>query len=200
MYVHPVLAPEAWQALGRADLKQGFAVANVANGPGTEPEVAYQAVLGDSLLGYVDSAYGARDLDVLVADLERWRSLYRITGVFLDQVTSHPQNAPGLVAGLREAGASRVVVNPGVEPDPVWCQVADVVVTFEGPWSEYQKYVPADWLRNVPPARLCHLVHSVPAGLPASAVVARTVAADAGIAGIGRGQMPNPWTGSLLDS
>lgn len=204
MYVHPVLAPATWQALTGSDLGAGFAVANPANGPGDQPEVAYQDALGALLaagtpvVGYLDSAYGRRDPAALVAELERWRRWYGITGVFLDQVTSHPQDprdAVRLLDRLRTAGATRVIVNPGVVPALEWCRAADVVVTFEGSWADHRRQARPDRLRDVPPERLCHLVHSVPPGLTASAVAAQVAAAGAGIAGVSHGLMPNPWTG-----
>ncbi|MCD5310715.1 spherulation-specific family 4 protein [Kineosporia babensis] len=206
MYVHPVLGPDAWQALGQADLGQGFAVVNAANGPGTAADSVYEGALGAlsaPVVGYADYAYGGRGLDLLLADLENWRRLYGITGLFLDQVTSHPQNpgaAADLIARLRDAGATRVIVNPGVEPAPMWCQVADVVVSFEGSWAAHQGYAPADWLREIPAERLCHLVHSVPSGVPGTEVAAQIMDTGAGIAGVSHEHLPNPWTGALLSS
>ena len=206
MYIHPVLAPDTWQTLARSDLGLGFAVANTADGPGGQPEPAYQDALGALLaagtpvVGYLDSAYGERDSASLVAELERWHQWYGITGLFLDRVTSHPQS-PGelvrLIEQLRAAGATRVIANPGVPPDRTWYRAADVVVTFEGSWAEHRRQVPPGWLREVPPEQLCHLVHSVPAGVSSSRVTARVAAAGAGIAGISHGLMPNQWTGSI---
>ena len=206
MYIHPILAPDTWQALARSNLSAGFAVANTADGPGGHPEPAYQDALGELLaagtpvVGYLDSAYGARDPAALVAEFERWRRWYGITGLFVDRVASHPPN-PGdavrLVDRLRAAGASRVVVNPGVIPAPQWCRAADVVVTFEGSWADHHRHLPPGWLREVLPERLCHLVHSVPPGVSGPAVAAQVAAAGAGIAGVSHQRMPNPWTGTV---
>ncbi|GAB6902163.1 spherulation-specific family 4 protein [Kineosporia succinea] len=199
LYVHPVLAPEAWRALGGADLGRGFAVANVASGPGSAPDPVYQDALGaltaagTPLAGYVDSSYGQRAPELLVAELRLWRELYGITGVFVDQITSHPRDereARTLIGRLRDAGASRVVVNAGVPAAAVWCETADVVVTFEGPWDRYRGHHES----GGSPGRRCHLVHSIPADVPTTEVAARIAAAGAGIAGVSHGLMPNPWT------
>jgi hypothetical protein len=206
MYIHPILAPGTWRALAGSDLGAGFAVANTADGPGAQPEAAYQEALGALLAagtpmtGYLDWAYGERDPAALLTDLERWRRWYGITGVFLDRVASHPgqpQDAVRLIDQLRAGGATRVIVNPGVPPVPWWCEVADGVITFEGSWADHRRHVPPGWMRDVAPERLCHLVHSVPPGVSAPEVAARVAAAGAGIAGVSHESMPNPWTGSI---
>ncbi|HEY6795777.1 MAG TPA: spherulation-specific family 4 protein [Kineosporiaceae bacterium] len=204
MYVHPVLAPAAWQALTRTDLGSGFVVANAASGPGTAPEQAYVDVLvelqaaGVPLVGYVDSAYGDRCAEEVAVDVVRWRRWFGVTGVFIDRVTSRPDDpsaARRLVDGVRSAGATRVVVNPGVVPDASWCRAADAVITFEGTWTDYLAHVPPGWLREVAPETLCHLVHTLPAEVSLADVRERAALAGAGIVGISRGAMPNPWTG-----
>jgi len=213
MYVHPVIAPGTWSRLGRADLGVGFAVVNVADGPGAAPDPVYQEVLaplvrsGVALVGYVDTGYGERDPRDVLTDVRRWSRFHQVTGVFLDRVVARPGDprpACALVERVRSGGASRVVVNPGVQPARCWFEVADVVVTFEGTWADHRDQVDpreqAARLRRdgVPARTVCHLVHTVPAQVRAEAVAARIAAAGVGIAGVSHAVMPNPWTGGAL--
>lgn len=207
MYVHPVLAPRAWQRLAGRDLGGGFVVVNAADGPGTCVDAVYTGAL-DALfaaevpvVGYVDCGYGRRDVASVVEDAGRWRRLYGVRDVFLDRVPSGAEMARRVREAdgrLRLAGAERVVLNPGVVPAPEICQIGDVVVTFEGASADHVGHRPPAWLREHPPGRLCHLVHSIPAEEDLEAITRRAAAAGAAVVGASRGLMPNPWDRSAF--
>ena len=202
MYVHPVLAPQAWQRLAEGDLGGGFVVVNAADGPGTAVDPAYTEVLaalsaaGVPVVGYVDAGYGRREVASVVEDAGRWRRLYGVRDVFLDRVPSGVELAHRVREAdgrLRGAGAERVVLNPGVVPAPEICRIGDVVVTFEGSWADHLAHRPPAWLREHRPERLCHLVHGIPAEVGPEAVARRALAAGAAVVGASRGPLPNPW-------
>lgn len=201
LYVHPVLAPEAWEQAQRLDYGAGFLVLNVADGPGERPDPAFVAVVAAltarrvPLVGYVDTAYGERDGAAVGRDVDAWAAWYGVEGVFLDQV---PTSAQGLrrmtaLAGqVRRAGAARVVMNPGVLPPSGLWALADVVVSFEGPWSAYRG--PFRAVRpEVDAVRVCHLVHSLPDQEAVSSTQERAASGGAGLLGLSLAGLPNPW-------
>ncbi|CAM5665918.1 spherulation-specific family 4 protein [Streptomyces griseomycini] len=212
LYVHPAEDPGAWHRLVTAAARTHAVVLNPASGPGTGPDRAFAAAAdalraaGARLLGYVDTAYGARDPAAVTADARRHREWYAVDGCFLDRVTAGPDGLPGyrrLVRSLRRAGARTVVLNPGVEPAPGYVRLADLTVTFEGHWSTYvSAFSRSARTARHPPERLCHLVYGVPAALVSLAV--RTAQdRGAGVCGPVTGELPNPWaelTPALLES
>lgn len=204
LYVHPVVDPAAWRDAALLAVGPGFVVVNAADGPGPGVEAAYTgavaalAAAGVPLVGYVDAAYGARPPAEIADDVTRWHDRYGVDGVFVDRVPTGPRDVDPvlrLLGRLRRVGARRLVLNPGAVPPPQLVAGADVVVTFEGPWSAYTRLDVPDWLRSFPPARVCHLVHGVPSARPWSAVAHRAAALGAGVVGASRGSLPNPWTG-----
>lgn len=204
LYVHPAEDPAAWQRLVALAAHTYAVVLNPANGPGDAPDPAFVAAAsalraaGARLLGYVDTDYGARDPARITADLRRHRDWYGADGCFLDQVTAAPHGLPDcrrLVRALRRLGASTVVLNPGVHPAPGYARLADLTVTFEGPWSAYvSAFSRPQWAARHPPDRLCHLVYGVPPPLVPLAV--RTARErGAAVCGPVTGEPPNPWSG-----
>jgi hypothetical protein len=84
-----------------------------------------------------------------------------------------------------------VVFNPGMPPARSYFELADVVVTFEGPYAGYERALataPA-WLRSEPRERIGHLVYSA-TRTEALDAVGRAVA---GFVYATSGGLPNPW-------
>ncbi|MFI9202441.1 spherulation-specific family 4 protein [Streptomyces sp. NPDC053048] len=201
LYAHPATHPEEWDALLRAAPRLHAVVLNVADGPGGRPDPDFRAAAGRlrgagvRLLGYVDTDYGRRRAGAVVADVRRHRRWYDVDGVFLDQVPAHAALLPRyrrLVLTARVLGAREAVLNPGTHPDPGYAALADLLVTFEGTWEDYQRARVPDWTADHPPGRFCHLVHGVPEDR--AAVVARTAARrGAGVHCAVPGTGANPW-------
>ncbi|NJQ02655.1 spherulation-specific family 4 protein [Streptomyces zingiberis] len=204
LYVHPAVAPRAWEAPAGAAGRLYGVVLNVADGPGRRPDPAFTGAAarlraaGVPVLGYADTGYGHRPARAVLGDVLRHRRWYRVDGVFLDRTAS----APGPLAhyrrvtrGARLLGARTVVLNPGTHPDPGYARAGDLLVTFEGPWETYRRAgPPPGWTRRHPPERFCHLVYAVPP--EEAATVARTArergaAVHCAVPGTG----DNPWSG-----
>ncbi len=203
LYVHPAEDPAAWHRLINCAARTYAVVLNPANGPGRVPDPAFVAAAealrtaGARLLGYLDTDYGARDPDDITADLRRHQEWYAVDGCFLDQAPAAPHALPDcrrLVRSARRLGASTVVLNPGVHPAPGYARLADLTVTFEGPWSRYvSDFSRPAWTTRVPAERLCHLVYGVPEPLVPLAL--RTAKErGAGVCGPVTGEPPNPWS------
>ena len=177
-YFHPAVAPRDWAALAALP-EVRLVVLNVADGPGERPEPAFADVLatldeaGVAVAGYVDTDYGRRTDRAIRVDVDRYRSWYpQVRAAFFDRVAADQD----LVARYRRvartaraAGLGTVVFNHGVHPVPAYAEHADLLGTFEGPWSAYRTLQVPAWARSAPRERFLHLVHSVPVrSLPAA--------------------------------
>jgi hypothetical protein len=177
-YFHPSVRPADWDWLAsRPDLVR-FAILNVDSGPGAaaQPEFAAAAgrlaAAGVRLLGYVDTAYGRRDPRHVAADIGRYLDWYPVTGVCLDRAAAEPARAAHyalLAEQARGLGAEFVFFNHGTHPAEEYAAHADLLGTFEGPWSAYQRLRPPAWTRRWPDPIFYHVVHSVPPGEVAAA-------------------------------
>lgn len=198
-YFHPAVAPDDWVALAGLAGRVRLAVLNVADGPGERCDPAFTEVLamldrgGVDVAGYVDTDYGRRPAHAVARDLERYRRWYpQARAVFFDRVASGPERVghyAGLARTARVAGLRTVVFHHGVHPDPGYAEHADLLGTFEGPWSAYRTLEVPAWARG---DGFLHLVHSVPArSLPAARrLVAARRPGAAYVTGL-RGA--NPW-------
>lgn len=165
-YEHPAERPDAWGALLAAAPRLYGVVLNPANGPGTAPDPAFADIAARlraarvRVLGYTDTDYGRRPHAEVAADLLRHRDWYGTDGAFLDQVPTAPEavrHVHRLAVAARAAGAGTLVLNHGAQPHPSYAPLADLLVTFEGPWDTYRDLdLPAG-------DRYCHLVYAAPA-------------------------------------
>jgi len=160
LYVYPLDDREAWTAATRLG-SDATIIVNVHNGPGERYDPAYAyataalASAGVPMLGYVDLDYAARTLEAVYADITAWR-LYPVGGVFFDRVPSE-SDALSWTALATAPVRGRVALNPGTRPHPGYAALADVICTFEGPWTTYRRQ-PAepDW------PNAAHLVYGIP--------------------------------------
>ncbi|MET7621674.1 spherulation-specific family 4 protein [Streptomyces sp. NPDC005408] len=179
-YEHPAEQPDAWDALVAAAPRIHGVVLNPASGPGAAPDPAFAAVAeqlraaGVRVLGYADTDYARRPHAAVVRDLLLHRDWYGTDGAFLDQASADPEALPyyrRLAVAARAAGAETLVLNHGVHPDPAYAELADLLVTFEGPWDSYRGLAVPLWTAAHPPERFCHLVYAAPPEARASAAV-----------------------------
>ncbi|TDD73296.1 spherulation-specific family 4 protein [Actinomadura rubrisoli] len=198
-YFHP--AAVDWTAL--ADPRLGAVVLNVDSGAGTVRDRDFAAVAhrtsdaGVPLAGYVDTAYGRRPTKEVEDELVRYRTWYGIRMVFLDQVSAGPAHLiryRRITAGMRSRGAEHIVFNHGTYPDAAYAALADLLVTFEGPWSAYQRLRAPAWAKRLPAEQFCHLVYAAP-----RPVLARTLTragrCNAGVVYVTDRAGANPWDG-----
>ncbi|HEX6473351.1 MAG TPA: spherulation-specific family 4 protein [Streptosporangiaceae bacterium] len=201
-YFHPAQFPAEWAAL--ADPRLLGVVLNVNDGPGDAREPEFVSAVfgieaaGGTVTGYVDAGFGARSEDEMRAAARRYRDWYGVADIFLDQVPAGAATLDAyraLGAQLRDRGTDFLVFNHGVYPDPGYAAVADLLVTFEGPWSAYQVMdAPPAWAAALPAWRFCHLVYDVPPPMLDQAVRLADQR-GAGVLYVTDGQGVNPWNG-----
>jgi hypothetical protein len=195
-YVPPDAVPE----LARVARPQ-LLIVNPASGPGAGRDDAYVAAVrgaqraGAQVLGYVPTAYGARPNGQVQSDVDRYEKWYGVDGIFLDEAAAAPSllgRYRTLAQHIRAAGERLVVLNPGTVPDRGYFDLADVVVTFEGPYARYSEAMDRapSWVRDLPRGRSAVLVYG------ASREQAASVVADTrhdGYVYTTSGTLPHPW-------
>lgn len=128
-----------------------IAVLNPGTGPGTVWDGNIAAAIrmlqsaGASVIGYVSTAYGVRDPNLVRADVATWGTLYSTTpidGIFYDEMPYDPGTGNAMVTlyqnyyyTAKSAGYNIVVGNPGTNQQGVWYAAdpptADIIVTWE---------------------------------------------------------------------
>ncbi|OIJ63108.1 spherulation-specific family 4 protein [Streptomyces mangrovisoli] len=173
-FAHPLLAPAEWAELTRPGPPLHWVVLNVAAGPGCRPDPycldagARLSDAGVRVLGHLDADRAGRGFTELLAEAERYADWYRVDGFLVDHCPTERSALPEIrrvVSTLRTLlGGAHVVLGHGAHPHPGYTEVADQLVTFDGPWSEYRWSQVAEWTAEYPPDRFCHFVHGVPRG------------------------------------
>ncbi|MER5883534.1 spherulation-specific family 4 protein [Streptomyces sp. NPDC001941] len=171
-YAHPLLAPLEWAELARPGTPLHWAVLNVADGPGARPDPHCLEAAGRlrnagvRVLGHLDLTYGARAFGEVVADAHRFLDWYRVDGFLLDRCPTDRDDLPQVrrTTATLEAvvEGAHLVLGHGTHPYPGYAEVADQLVTFSGPWTDYRWSQVAEWTADLPPERFVHLVHGVP--------------------------------------
>jgi hypothetical protein len=171
-YAHPLIAPTEWGELTRPGTPLHWVVLNVADGPGARPDPHCLAAAGRlrnagiRVLGHLDTRYGTRNFGELISDAHRFVDWYQVDGFLLERCPADHAGLPEVrrtVATLRVIrDAAHIVLGHGIHPHPGYVELADQLVTFSGPWSDYRWSQVAEWTADHAPERFCHFVHGVP--------------------------------------
>ncbi len=183
-------ANPSWGTVGTAPTAEfGHVVVNAANGPGTvvvpallanvnTAKIAGRRVLGYVPLGYYSPTGGsggsppARSKDEIVGDVTRWRDLYGVDGIFLDEVQPECSRTVNgsvvdvagsyavLAADIRAAiPGVFLALNPGRNIGECFAAPFDAIVAFEGPASVYSSWTPSRWQDRYPGKQFWHLIY-----------------------------------------
>lgn len=225
-YFHPDDGAEDWSRLACAACV-GLVVANVADGPGLVRQEQWAVALrgvreaGCDVVGYVDTGYlgltGLRTrlgstfmddwIEQILHDTSTWYRLYgdQLTGIFFDQVAESNDGlsiAPvfrRLRHDVRELAPGAItVLNPGMTVPPAFADLADILVTFEGPCEAYladgrgSGFEPLSWQPG-PGQTIWHIVHHTPDAAAAAKVVALSRQRGAGLLYVTDGRGGNPY-------
>ncbi len=170
-YFHPSTHPDEWAWLAGRAAQIRMIVLNLASGPGAQPDAAFFPVLdrlrsaGVTVAGYVDTNYGHRPAYDALADLTRFVGWYQVGGVFFDRSAVAAEDVgyyADLARRVRDTGVRLVAFNHGSHPVEAYAEHADLLGTFEGPWTAYRALTVPRWVRARPAGQFFHLLHSVP--------------------------------------
>lgn len=147
------------------------AIINPDNGPGTDfPNSDYAHGLADlatggvTVVGYVYSSYGARNLAAVKNDVDRYTNSPLVTGIFVDEAASDT-NALAYYQDLyayihAHPNFATVIVNPGnpIAEEYLRLHAADTAVIFENK-SGWSNDVADAYVTNYPPRYFSALVY-----------------------------------------
>lgn len=190
-FIPAYVPPAQLITLSRIPGAGSFVILNPQSGPGAAAQPAYREAVealhaaGWRVLGYVPTGYGSRPAAAVRDDASRYTAWYGVDGIFLDEVAASAEQLPYYQA-LRTDLHGLLAINPGIVPDRGYVAVADLIVTYEGPFAGYARAV-AETPTWLPRDRTVHLVYDVPAGS------ALTVAGG-GYSYATAATMPDPWS------
>lgn len=137
--------------------------------PGYTSQVSAAHANGARVLGYVLTGWASRSSTTVKADIDRYYSLYPdVDGIFLDEATSDCTHAQSYYQPLHDyIKASHpnatIVINPGTNVPSCYLSVADIVVTFESSFAEYQNAWTTEnreWETPANAGRIWHIIHT----------------------------------------
>jgi hypothetical protein len=177
-------------------------IADPASGPGKARDANYTAAFararaaGIRVMGYVDTGYARRSQSSMRADITAWRTLYGVTDIFFDETASSPASLSYYqqIADVVHATAGAItMLNPGINVDERYLQMADILNIFEGSQADYAAWAPAGWVAGYPATRFSHLVYGVPDAASMTTVLNQALTRRAGYVYVTSDVLPNPW-------
>jgi Spherulation-specific family 4 len=163
-----------WSQIDSAAPTLQLVVMNPASGPGTTYDQAYGTVVrtaqkrGITVVGYVDTNYGARSLSAVESDVDNYYSWYHVNGIFFDRAStvcalaSGPTSYYGVLNAYVKArgGAARIILNPGKQTNECYLADADILLTFEGSDMQYvNSYSAPSWVAHYSPGHFWHVIY-----------------------------------------
>jgi hypothetical protein len=183
----PVYLPASsgdWDRVWAAMPTAIIIVINANSGPGDQVAPHLTKALtnaharGSRAVGYIHTEWAntrtrTRTISVIKAEIDKWFRFYpKLDGIFIDEVTggsdcASARNYYKLIYDYVKSRrpAATVILNPGTAVDSCYLDVADIVVTFEGSFADYQsKWSNADrgWETPGNAHRIWHIVHTTP--------------------------------------
>lgn len=141
-------------------------------GAGDAPQAHFSAIVrqakaaGVTVLGYISTVDGQRPAAQVETEVRHYQEWYGVTNIFLNRVSGvQPQVTyyRQLVRFIhRFTRGSSVWLNPGDFPDRDYMSIGDVVMVFEGTYSQYLGLHQPSWVGRYPASKFAHTVYATP--------------------------------------
>ena len=183
------------------------AIMNPNSGPGSGPNSDYThevdglRAAGGRVIGYVHTAYGARPLADVLAEVDAYYAWYGIDGIYFDAAAN--DDDPTLIAYYQSChdyvrsldAAAMVVLGQGASAPEGYAAAATQLVIREGddqlyPFLDWQ---PLDWTSEYSPDRFIAFIHNVVDADAMRAAVDHAVASGVDWMYFTDDALPNPW-------
>ena len=208
-----------WTQMDQAGSTLRLAVMNPNSGPGSAPDPNYVSAVraaqaaGTTIVGYVYTDWGARSLSAVEADVNAYYRWYGVNGIFFDQASTscaYSSYYAALNAFVKaKGGTARTILNPGTQTSQCYVADADILLTFEGTYSQYvSSYSAPRWVTSYSPSHFWHIVYGTPTASAMAQVVQLSRQHGAGYVYVTPDTLPNPydtlptggyWTSELAD-
>jgi len=194
-----------WTQLEQGKSGVALAVMNPDNGPGSGPDPNYLSAVhatkaaGVTVVGYVDTSRGSRSPAAVESDIDDYYSWYPgIDGIFFDRASTSCADEryyAALTSFVKaKGGTARTILNPGTQTNRCYGPVADILLTFEGPASEYLKsYSAPAWVDRYPASRFWHVIYGATTPSVMARVVRLSKRRHAGYIYVTSATLPNPY-------
>jgi len=201
--LYTVPSDSSWAALAAAKTAHinvpVYAIIDPANGPGAAADAGYAAGIGKlqlagvTVIGYVPTSYGARSIDAIQADIDRWKSFYPgIQGIFFDEMSIRLGDEliyKTVSQYAKSKGMEFTVGNPGVDTKPTFVGTTDTIIIYEGAGFPATTSL-SGWHTSYPKSSFALLSYGVAALDHAAIKQARNYV---GYIYVNTDVLPNPW-------
>jgi hypothetical protein len=168
--------PNNWYSMCDNMPANSVAIMNPNSGPGTSQNSDYTTAVShcqdhnQNVIGYVHTSYGSRSETDVKAEIDHYYSWYGVDGIFLDEMSSSSSTQSyysDLYTYIHNKGGSLhdlVVGNMGTFSTTDWPlangNVVDILVGFEGSYSDYGSLSPPSWTNNYSSKDFAALVYN----------------------------------------
>lgn len=171
-YFYPCTGPSCyWTQLNNSSPRVGIALINPNSGVGNTIDPNYVATARDTqakgitVLGYVYTNYGQRNLIDVRNEVDKYYSWYHVDGIFFDQGAydcghvNYYQILNNYVKS--KCGKAFTVINYGGNTQECTINSSDVSVVFEDTYAVYKNWFPSPWYGYYPAKKFWHIVYNV---------------------------------------
>ncbi|MGH1397489.1 MAG: spherulation-specific family 4 protein [Trichormus sp.] len=123
---------------------------------------------GVTILGYVATNYGKRDINQVRADIDIYAKHFQLDGIFLDEAASSSDKLDyyqNIYKHIKtQPQLQMVVLNQGTQTDQGYLTrpAGDTLVIFENYSTAWNQYQPQSYVKNYQPQHFSCLIHTVP--------------------------------------
>lgn len=170
-------------AIAAARKVQTIVVLNPDDGPGSRKDtfiagyVSKLKAAGAIVVGYISTQYGGVSTGTVQSQMNAYISYYGVQGYFLDEVSdsSGKLNYYKTLKAYAAGKGKYIVGNPGTTVPSSYAATADVMITYEDPYSGgWTRSKPPTWAAGKP-SKIGAIVYSTNASL-ANGVIDRAIA------------------------
>lgn len=160
-----------WNRMASGAPKVALTVINPNSGAGSYIDPAFVSAVqnehkaGATVIGYVDTNYANRPIAAIANEINNYYAWYNVDGIFFDQAYGSDCTRLTYYKQLNQlvkakGGKGITMVNYGANPPQCYIDASDILITYEGTYSDYVNFKPSPWEMNYPPNRFYHVIYA----------------------------------------